>query len=219
MNTAVSTTLISALADTWTSIRRRHPDVPEVVIALGAGASKRGLVLGHFAAGAWDRGGQEVSELFVGGEGLREGARGVLITLLHEGGHGMAVTRGVKDTSRQGRYHNARYRQLACEIGLEVSRHEQLGWSLSALPASTAGTYAAELDQLDGALVAHRRTFASTRAGRMSNGVALSCVCGRKLRGSLASCSRGPILCGVCAQPFRAVTDASFRTRQPVSGS
>jgi hypothetical protein len=37
----------------------------------------------------------------------------VLGTLLHEAAHALADQRAIKDNSRQGRYHNARYRQLA----------------------------------------------------------------------------------------------------------
>jgi len=57
-----------------------------------------------------------MAELFVGGEGLRRGAREVLATLLHEAAHGVATTRGVKDTSRQGRYHNRRFAELGAAI-------------------------------------------------------------------------------------------------------
>src|SRR6266542_4043035 len=39
--------------------------------------------------------------------------RVVLATMLHEAGHGLAAARNLKDTSRQGRYHNAKYKALA----------------------------------------------------------------------------------------------------------
>src|SRR6266542_565300 len=71
------------------------------------------LVLGHFAAHCWQVGDDDRHELLVGGEGLRRGARDVLATMLHEAGHGLAAARNLKDTSRQGRYHNAKYKALA----------------------------------------------------------------------------------------------------------
>jgi len=46
--------------------------------------------------------------------------RDVLGTLLHEAAHGMAATRQIKDTSRQGRYHNRRFAELAAELGITV---------------------------------------------------------------------------------------------------
>ncbi len=48
----VASPLIAALERTWAAIRAQHPDVPEVVITLGAGSpgSAPGtLTLGHFA--------------------------------------------------------------------------------------------------------------------------------------------------------------------------
>jgi hypothetical protein len=52
--------------------------------------------------------------------GLARGAREVLATELHEAAHGLAAARGIRDTSRQSRYHNARYRRLgACPVDLD----------------------------------------------------------------------------------------------------
>ena len=46
--------------------------------------------------------------LFVAGECLAESPRQTLQTMLHEAVHALAHTRGVKDTSRGGKYHNKR---------------------------------------------------------------------------------------------------------------
>ena len=105
--------LVAALERTWTAIRDRHPEVPEVVLVVAAGSDPRGkrLTLGHFAAGRWqlaisaDGQSAERAEVLVGGEGLRRGPVDVLGTLLHEAAHGLAHARGISDTSRQGRYH------------------------------------------------------------------------------------------------------------------
>jgi len=45
---------------------------------------------------------------------------------------------GVRDTSRQGRYHNARFKTLAKELGLEVRRDPLIGWSVTTPAADTA---------------------------------------------------------------------------------
>jgi hypothetical protein len=58
-------------------------------------------------------------ELFVSGECLAEGPRQTLQTMLHEAVHALAHARGVKDTSRGGKYHNKReFVTLAGELGL-----------------------------------------------------------------------------------------------------
>jgi hypothetical protein len=48
-----------------------------------------------------------------------EGATHTLTTILHEATHALAHARGVKDTSRQGKYHNRRFMELAGELDLE----------------------------------------------------------------------------------------------------
>jgi hypothetical protein len=40
---------------------------------------------------------------------------------MHEATHGVAWTRQIADTSRQGRSHNGRFRAIAEELGLEVT--------------------------------------------------------------------------------------------------
>jgi hypothetical protein len=67
--------MVAALEQAWAAIRARHPDVPPVVVVLGAGsirAPSRRLRLGHFAAMRWADGaaaGERLAEVFVGGEG------------------------------------------------------------------------------------------------------------------------------------------------------
>jgi hypothetical protein len=203
---SVTPRLVAALDRTWTTIRARHPDVPEVVITLGAGSAGGGpLTLGHFADGRWQRGpGDPLPELFVAGEGLARGPAKVLATLLHEGAHGAAATRKIQDTSRQGRWHNARYRAIAAELGLDVAQAPGIGWSDTTLPTATAARYAAELDDLAAALVAWRHP--EHRAGRAgsNNGTAARCPCGRRIRVAESVLAVGPITCGLCHGEFAA---------------
>lgn len=204
--TSVSPGLISAIDRGWSAIRRRHPDVPEVVIALGAGSgSQRSLRLGHFAAERWQRGDGRLPELFIGGEGLSRGAREVMGTLLHEGAHGVASTRGIGDTSRQGRWHNARFRNLAAELGLDVAKVASLGWSGTTVPDATAALYRSEIRRLDAAITAYRRAERGNgRGGRVSsnNGVAARCECGRRIRVAESVLALGPIMCSLCGSDF-----------------
>lgn len=59
------------------------------------------------------------TEVFMSGERLACGAKLTLQTLAHEAAHVLAHIRGVQDTSRQGRYHNRRFVELAGLYGLE----------------------------------------------------------------------------------------------------
>ncbi|MEU6587029.1 hypothetical protein [Nocardia sp. NPDC046763] len=197
--------LVNALENTWAAIRARHPDVPDVVLTVGAGSTGTSeMTLGHFAPNRWIRGEYELHELFVGGEGLQRGAADVLGTLLHEAAHGIAITRGIKDTSRQGRWHNERFRALGEELGLTLAHHDKIGWSVTTVPDRTREIYRDELEELAFVLVAYRRCEPNRRGGRKSNnnGLSAECDCGRKIRVSKSVMEGGPIYCGKCGGEF-----------------
>lgn len=205
MNATVTAPLVAAIESAWAEIRTRHQDVPDVVVTIGSGSEARGLRLGHFAADRWMRGEEAMHELFVGGEGLARGGASVLATLIHEAAHGAARTRGIQDTSRQGRYHNTKFKAIAEEFGLSIEHDRTIGWSTTNLPDATAASYAREVDALTKAITAHRRAEATvTGGGRTSsnNGKAAVCGCGRKIRASIAVIDAGPILCGICGSEF-----------------
>lgn len=210
MTTTGTAALVTAVETTWQTIRENHPDTPEVIVTVGAGSGGKGggLVLGHFAPARWVRDDADVHELFVGGEGLARGAAAVLGTLLHEAAHGIAATREIQDTSRQGRYHNKKFRALAAEVGIDVEHSQQLGYSTTTVPDATAARYSAEVEALAAAISAYRRAEPGTE-GRTSNnnGRALVCGCGRKIRASRSVVEAGPILCGLCGDPFTAPDD------------
>jgi hypothetical protein len=202
--------LIAALEDAWKTLGREHPELPPVVLITGAGSlgTGRGLRLGHFAADRWQaeqRG--TLAEIFVGGEGLARGARPVLATLLHEAAHALAHRRGVKDTSRQGRYHNQRFKTIAEELGLEVEHHPTLGWSVTTLPAAAGARYRPAIAKLARALTAHREGECKPSGRRRPDHNLKPCDCGcpRRIRIAPGVLALGPIVCSVCDQPFRPV--------------
>src|SRR6266542_6494819 len=187
--TASGSSLITALEDTWASIRRQHPDLPEVVFITGTGlrsasAASVDARWGHFGAQRWVAGhpqkvatptpeaGQDAKlqvppdrkpELFVAGECFAEGATHTLTTILHEAAHALAHVRGVKDTSRQGKYHNRRYLDLAGELGLEwptdAKPHPVNGFSDVQLTPPARESYATTISDLDSAITLHLDTF------------------------------------------------------------
>lgn len=202
----VGSRLVGALERAWEAIRERHPQVPPAVMITGAGSrGRRGeLRLGHFAASRWQLSDAEnMAEVFIGGEGLRRGSRGVLGTQLHEAAHGLAHTRLVKDTSRQGRYHNRRFRALAEEVGLVVEHHPRLGWSLTRLPDQTASRYLEAIAELERVLTVHRERE-QPAAPAAGGGRSLTCVCGcgRRIHVAPGVLAAGAVLCAVCGKPF-----------------
>lgn len=202
----ISSRLVSALAETWAAVMARHPDVPEVVITLGSGTARRGReTYGHFAAARWRRGTGLLPEMFIGGEGLKRGERAVLGTLLHEAAHGMASSRGIRDTSNRGRYHNKQFLALARELGLEVARVPVLGWSEETVPGAIATLYQDQLRVLEAALVAFRLDEPPGPArARNDNSYTAHCRCPRRIEVARTVLAAGPIACGVCNARFEA---------------
>jgi hypothetical protein len=209
--------VVAALEDAWTAIRGHHPDVPQVVIILGAGSeSRRGLFKwGHFAAARWHVAGANRPEVLVSGEGLRRGAHQVLATLMHEAAHGIANTRQIRDTSRQGRWHNRRFATLAGELGLKVTQDKGTGWSQTHLTEQLATRYHEQLTGLSSALQLwrHAELQLGTPTGSR-NLLACSCECGRKLRVAKSTLEQAPIICGACDEPFTPERDLTLN-RQP----
>ena len=98
-----------------------------MVIIIASGTDGKQAVFGHHAPGRWVAGNEKRTEIMISGEGLRRTPRDVLGTLLHEAAHALAAARGIKDTSRQGRYHNTNFKMLAEELGITVTRrHDRL---------------------------------------------------------------------------------------------
>jgi hypothetical protein len=199
--------LLTVLETAWDTIRTRHPEVPAAVLIVGSGSpanAKASMKWGHFADLRWQHGDTQLPEVLVSGEGLARTPTEVLVTLLHEATHGLAATRGIADTSRQGRYHNKKFAKLAAELGLEARKDDKLGYSPCTLTDRAAAEYADTLTGLSAALKAfrHPETFVPKQRTNNNNGVTAECACPRKIRLSDTAFEKGPIVCAVCESPF-----------------
>lgn len=152
---------------------------------------------------AWCPGGGAVAGGVVGGEGLARGPAEVLATLLHEAAHALAHVRGIKDTSRQGRWHNARFKALAEELGIAVAKDPRIGWSPTSIPAGTREVYAEAVEQLGRALRLHRTAEIAGAKPKKPTPPPCVCGCGRRIRVSPTVLAAGPITCGVCGSDFQ----------------
>ena len=225
--------IVAAVESAWEQIQGRHPEVPDVVVTFGAGtigAAPGTVRLGHFAAARWATEAEAIEtpmhELFIGGEGLTRGAVCLLGTLLHEAAHALAHARGIKDTSRQGRYHNGKFKTTAEEMGITVTKVGAIGWSETTVPDETTDEYAAEIALLGLAIRAYRRAEGGGMVGvaggeddgddqgeqdddekeakKRRNGVSAICGCEkpRRIRVAWTVWETGPITCGVCGHDF-----------------
>ena len=202
-----SAAVVTALETAWATIRTHHPEIPPAVIIV-AGSSSTGnhhnaMVYGHFAALRWQHHHRQLSEVLISGEGLNRPATDVLTTLLHEATHALAFTRGIKDTSRQGRWHNQRFATLADELGLDTIKGPKYGWSICTLRPDTTSRYTTVLAGLRHALTAYRHLEPHiTKPPATPSSVAACCHCPLRIRVTATVLEQGSITCGICDTDF-----------------
>jgi hypothetical protein len=189
---------------------------------------------GHHWPERWITGpdkGQRAPELFIAGELLSTGGRTVLEVMLHEAAHALAAARGIKDTSAEGnRYHNKRFVKLAEELGLRGpdGTDKVTGWSNCLITDQTAAEYAEAIEHINGARLPYlldlgiisgpgeegqdgedgeEGTGTKPRRGGKRHAAECACQPPRRLQVTPKQLEVGPILCGVCHEPFEVPDD------------
>lgn len=101
-------------------------ELPTITIQSTVGA------YGHVSVHkVWHSNELSTRELNLSADYLNRPIENIVATLVHEGCHLYAMQSGIKDTSNQGVYHNKRFKALAEERGLSISRHEKYGWTVT----------------------------------------------------------------------------------------
>jgi hypothetical protein len=203
--------ILEAVNGLWSDIRKNHPEVPHVVVVLGAkGRKKSSLTHGHFHASQWIHGEEKevMHEVMLSGESLARGAEATLGTLIHEAAHARAHVTGVQDTSNNGRYHNKRFKAIAESMGVSLSEEPTRGWTTTVLAEGTADTYKVGLDRLRGVLGTYRRDVVEVapKKPRNSTKIKIDCDCQNEVSVSkIWFESHGELMCGDCLTAFRQV--------------
>lgn len=226
--------IVKALEAVWTEIVKRNPELPDVVMITGSGLDLLGAKWAHFWRERWIDKNDKTKrpELFLSGERLYCGAELTLQSLLHEAAHALAEVRGIKDTSRQNRYHNREFVKCAQELGLDYT-HEKpdstIGFSAVTLTEDGKAAYADVIAKLDKAIKIHLPGFEDygisatggdgthtmttaggsklrrrTVAGPSRNNLKAVCQCEtpRIIRVSRSVLELGAISCGECGKNF-----------------
>lgn len=219
--------LVAACEAAWADIQTHHPELPPVVIVLGSGVQGGKLVkLGHWWQSQWLADGAARGEVLIAGEALHLPAEQVFEVLLHEAAHGVNCARGIKDTSRGGRYHNQLFKATALEVGLRVQQMPPYGWASTSLTPKAIDTYRhaidgiAEHQRIARTLPRSIRTGIESGAGsngpgsgpgggspggdadRQRRSSMAACGCGRNLRIAPGVLAKGPVVCGLCGTDF-----------------
>ncbi len=209
-----SVALTTALTQIWQRAQVLNPGLPDVMLLLSNGSSNGRLsYYGSFEPGRWTGAAGTLPELVIAGEGLRRGALPVLGTVLHEAAHALAFARNVGETSRNGTYHNGKFKSLAEEVGLLVGRDEHTGWSVTRPDPQLQVHYASEIAQLNPLLqvkrvVPHCTVIQATRSTvpmrRRPPRPQLKCQCDPPRWITLGSAAAlDGICCAVCCYEFK----------------
>lgn len=101
-------------------------EVPTITIQSTVGA------YGHVSVNkVWHNNETATHELNLSADYLNRPIENVVATLIHEACHLYAIANDIKDTSNNGVYHNKKFKQLAEDRGLEISRHDKYGWTIT----------------------------------------------------------------------------------------
>jgi hypothetical protein len=151
--------LLIALDEVYASLRADHPNLPRALVTVeephpavtsrvacwrpGQFVTAAGIFEGRIAFGYPSAHRNVPRTLFDGP------AEVVLGDLVHEAAHALATARDIKDTSRGGTWHNDRYKALAEELGLIVSKNDRHGWASTMPGAALLARFRRQLAQLN----------------------------------------------------------------------
>jgi hypothetical protein len=212
--TTPTVTILATLDQALSKVRTLNPDVPTAVaITLASG---KGKTHGHVSPSRWvdtdgEHKGSARHELNMATESFSRGAEETLVTLIHEAAHLAAIARDIQDTSRQGRYHNKAFRDIAESFGLTTDTNDKFGYVTTGLQSWAAEAYKVELEALTVALSTHRVLEAKKPTKKTT--VKVSCECVND-NGNLASVTvpiswfdnvGHSLVCQTCSAPLSEV--------------
>lgn len=87
---------------------------------------------GHVSiAKTWKRKDDWRHELNLSADWLRRPIEEVTATMIHEMTHQINMQRNIQDCSRNGTYHNQKFRKKAEKHLIKVEKHEKYGWTIT----------------------------------------------------------------------------------------
>lgn len=223
--------MVATLERAWTDIQHHNPDVPNAVIVVASGTEGKQPKAGHYSRLRWKdveivhkgrtsrsrktakkkkKAPEPMAEILIGGEGLANGSGDVMDTLLHEAAHAMAAVRGIDECSRQGRYHNTKFRDLATELGLIAEKDGASGFAKTKLPVATLKKYRKTIEAIGKAITKVRTPNAKRGAKAAPSRMRLAeCGCKepRKIRLAEKTFDVDDITCGACKSWFLLVEE------------
>ncbi|MYT21247.1 hypothetical protein GTW69_13260 [Streptomyces sp. SID7760] len=206
--------IISAIETAWREIRRRFGDVPDISVTTPptAGAQDPTKCAALRTGRRFVRDGHLAMELQISSGTLGLGGRPMMEGLLHHAAHGLALARGISDTSSAGRWHNKRYGRLAREVGLTPPTRaaKVVGLAHCPLTDAEAEVWSEVIAALNAAaavqLEATVESAVPPRTGKTGYRFPMICECTpvpRRQHVTPFFFRQGPLLCGLCLAKFR----------------
>lgn len=118
------------LEQAFATLNKRYFDgaLPKVIITIQSAPGS----YGHFTTyDAWKDSDKPYKEINISAETLNRPISNTIATLLHEMVHLYCHINGIQDTSRNGRYHNSKFKDEAEKRGLQIDYDKTIGWSLT----------------------------------------------------------------------------------------
>lgn len=195
--------VIHEIEKTFTSIQTHHPEIRPALFSIHNGYSKRER--GHYQENSWRsiKNKSKIDDITIMSNIIKEGAESILEILLHEACHSLATTRNIKDTSRNGRYHNAKFEKIAIELGLKTKKHNTFGYITTNIEEKTKMTYKRQLYRLS-IVLQHYQLIPETNKKEKSRLIKATCSCERIIRLSHKTYKEGEIICNICNTIFEA---------------
>lgn len=203
--------IISTLEKAWRDIQVRNSEVPDVIFITGTGAVKDGVKWGHFHAEQWVTEAGRVHELFVSGEALMREPEETMTTLLHEASHAISYSKGVKGTSRKGKYHNKKFVKQSEELGLVWPEGQPAckvrGFSAVVMKPEAVELYASTIEAIREGRAAWRELGLAPAAEATPKSTntkpKAECACpGRYIWTARKTLEEAPVICGECEERF-----------------
>lgn len=141
----------------------------------------RKAAYGWYGCGLWKNEVSCPAELNISAEDLNRPAEDILGTLIHEMCHQSASERGIKDCSRNGNYHNKKFKEIAEAHGLEcLEKSKSHGFGHTKLAPAGRNAIESKLSSLKEALTVCRIIPEKPKA--KSKMILFECGCGFKIR-------------------------------------
>ncbi len=207
--------LIQTMENAWHTLQAEYKDIPDVLITVASGGRRAPTLYGHFAPNCWTDGDNEIHEVLIVAEQLKREPQEIFTTLLHEGVHGIAQVRGIKDVSN--RRHNRKFRDLCLEVGLipPVAPDSKLGFSAATISPRLEMRFGATIMAIGDALSLCRKLKLKDKDTPKTSWTA-ECECSRKIRvgkktleqfiiNEIIEGQASGIDCGLCSSEFKIV--------------